>query len=433
MSTATIDSTALDRATTHPPVTAPPVTAGPAATPGGSGERRRRHHSRGFWSVAVVFAAAMAFAAAPAPLYVLYQQQEGFSALAVTVIFATYAFGVVASLFTAGHLSDHFGRRRMIALAVLLNVLAALIFMSWTHLPALLLARLVSGLGIGLLTAAATAWLTELDSGARPGKGTRRAEVVATVANIGGLGLGPLLTGLLAQFAPSPLFTPYLVFAFVLVVGVLVVVVAPETVTRTDAAWAYRPQRIAVPRAARGRYWAATLLVFVGFAMFGLFSSLAPTFLAGQLGNTSHAMAGLVSFVVFAAAAGFQLLTSHWTTTQQTVVGLALLGVGLVLVVTAITLASLALLLAGGAVAGAGVGTTFKAALATVIEVAPAHARSEAIAGLFLVGYVGMAVPVMLLGLALLVLALVPAVIGFGVVMLALLATTSVVLVRTAG
>ncbi|MGA4670850.1 MFS transporter [Propionibacteriaceae bacterium Y1923] len=423
MTTATFDST--------PAATAHRAVSRPSGRTGAREERRRRYHARGFWAVALVFATAMAFAAAPAPLYVLYQQQHGLSSLTITVVFATYAFGVAASLFTAGHLSDQFGRRRMIALAVALNVLAALVFMSWTNLAALLAARLVSGLGIGMLTAAATAYLTELNAVARPGMGSRRAEVVATVANIGGLGLGPLMTGLLAEYAPAPLFTAFMVFAFLLVVGVLLVVVSAETVTNSDPDWTYRPQRIVVPPAARGRYWAATMLVFVGFAMFGLFSSLAPAFLNTQLGNTSHAVAGLVSFVVFAAAAGFQLLTAHWTTTQQTIVGLSLLGIGLGLVVTAIVVASLTWLLIGGAVAGAGVGTTFKAALATVIQLASPGARSEAIAGLFLMCYIGMAVPVMLLGLALQVVSLVPAVIGFGVVMLALLATTATLLVRT--
>lgn len=421
MTTAAFDSTAL--APKSPAVSHRRTAIGTA--------RRRRRHRHGFWAVAAVFAVTMAFAASPAPLYVLYQEQQGLTTLAVTGIFATYAFGVVASLFTAGHLSDHLGRRRMIALAVLLNVLAALVFLSWNHLPGLLVARLVSGVGIGMLTAAATAHLGELDAVARPDRGPGRAEAVATVANVGGLGLGPLLAGVLAEYAPAPLVTPYLVFAFLLVVGVLVVVVVPETVTPVDESWSYHPQRVVVPQAARGRYWAATMLVFVGFAMFGLFSSLAPSFVSGQLGITSHAIAGLTSFVVFAAAAGFQLITARWATTRQATLGLALLAIGVALVVTSITASSLALLLLGGAVAGAGVGTTFKAALATVIQLAPTGARGEAIAGLFLVGYVGMALPVMLLGLALEVMALVPAVVGFGVAMVTLLAITSLMLHRT--
>jgi predicted MFS family arabinose efflux permease len=414
--------------TTTPPSTAPSSTRSPAPA---STEPHRRRHGRGFWAITAVFASTMAFAGAPAPLYVLYQQREGFSSFAITLIFAAYAAGVVASLFTAGHLSDRFGRRRLIAPAVLLNVLAALIFIAWPQLPGLLLARFVSGLGIGMLTASATAHLTELHTTAHPVKGTRRAEVVSTAANIGGIGLGPLVAGALAEFAPDPLYTPYMVFAFILVIGVLLVVVVPETVAGVDSSWTYRPQRVAVPRAARGRYLAATMLAFVGFAMFGLFTSLAPSFVSGRLGITSHLVAGVVAFTVFAASAVFQVLSSRWAPARQTGIGLVLLGAGLAMVVVAIVGGSLALLIAGGAVAGAGVGTTFKAAIGTVVALAPAETRGEALAGLFLVGYLGMAVPVMMLGLALQFMPMAPAVLGFGAIMLALLAATAVTLART--
>ncbi|HEY9394703.1 MAG TPA: MFS transporter, partial [Nocardioides sp.] len=164
----------------------------------------RNHHARGFWSVAFLFAVTMAFAAAPAPLYVFYVEEQGWSSFVITVVFATYGAGVAISLFLAGHLSDRFGRRRVVAPAVLLNVLSALIFLSTHELGWLLLARLLSGLGVGMLTATATAHLAELHRSARPEAPATRAEVVATAANIGGLGLGPLVAGALAEWAPRP-------------------------------------------------------------------------------------------------------------------------------------------------------------------------------------------------------------------------------------
>lgn len=375
----------------------------------------------------------MAFAAAPAPLYVLYQQRGAFSAFIITVIFAAYAAGVVVSLFLAGHISDRFGRRRVIAPAVLLNVVAALIFMVWPDLPGLLLARFISGLGIGMLTATATAHMTELHSAARPGTGSRRAEVISTAANIGGLGLGPLVTGFLAEYAPMPLYTPYVVFAFLLLAGLLLVVTVPETVSRVDESWTYRPQRVVVPRSARGQYAAAAMMAFVGFAMFGFFTSLAPSFVSRQLGITSHVVAGTVAFVVFASSAAFQVLSSRWARTTQFAVGLTLLAAGLVLVTVSISVSSLPLLIAGGLVAGAGVGVTFKSAIGTVISISAPETRGEALAGLFVMGYIGMAVPVVLLGLILQSIALIPSVIMFGAFMLALILITAVALARTYG
>lgn len=373
----------------------------------------------------------MAFASAPAPLYVLYQQRDGFNAFTVTLIFAAYAAGVVVSLFLAGHISDRFGRRRVIAPAVVLNVVAALVFLVWPELPGLLLARFICGLGIGMLTATATAHMTELRSAARPGAKSRRAEVISTAANIGGLGLGPLLTGFMAEYAPMPLYTPYIVFAFLLLIGLLLVVTVPETVNTVDGPWTYRPQRMNVPQAARGQYLASALLAFVGFAVFGFFTSLAPAFISGQLRIASHLVAGGVTFVVFASSASFQVLSSRWPRTAQLAAGLSLLAAGLATVIAAITSSSLPLLIAGGIVAGSGVGATFKSAIGSVIAISPADTRGEALTGLFLAGYIGMALPVVALGLIMQSLPLVLSVVIFGSVMLALIVVTALSLIRT--
>lgn len=389
-----------------------------------------RHHNRGFWIVALTFMTAMAFAAAPAPLYPLYQQRSGFTPFMITIIFAAYAVGVAISLFLAGHISDRFGRRRILVPTLILLVIAALIFMVWPALPGLLLARFISGLGIGMLTATATAHMTELHAEAQPGSGSRKPEVISTAANIGGLGFGPLISGILADVGSAPLYTIYVVFAFALLIGLLLITLVPETV-ELDSTWSYRPQRVVIPAESRSTYFAAGLMAFVGFAMFGFFTSLAPGLIAGTLHISSHTVSGLAAFAVFFSAAVFQVVSSRWARTRQYLVGLLALAIGLAIVVAGVLLASLAGLLVGGIIVGAGVGITFKAALGTVVSIAPAQTRGEALAGLFLAGYLGMAVPVLLLGLSLLFAPLTPSVLLFGLLMLVLLAVTAVTLRRT--
>ncbi|HLU55516.1 MAG TPA: MFS transporter [Pseudonocardia sp.] len=379
-----------------------------------------RSHDRGFWIVAFTFAVTMAFSAAPAPLYVLYQAEQGFGPFTVTVVFATYAVGVLASLFLAGHVSDWVGRRRMLVPAVLVNVLAATIFLEWTSLPALLVARFVSGISIGMLTATATAHLAELHMAARPGAARTRADVVATAANLGGIGLGPLVAGLLAQYAGAPLHLPYLVFEVLMLVAALALTLVPETVEPWRVA--YRPQRVSVPHADRARYFAAAAAALVQFAVFGLFTSLAPAFLAGVLHQDSHALAGVASFAVFAAAAIAQIVVSRAPLRHQLRFGLGALVAGIVLVAVAVQLPSLALFLVGGVVAGAGAGAGFKTAMGIVLSVCTPEARSEALAGLFLAGYVGLTVPVLGLGLAVQLVSVQTALIGFAVALLAILA-----------
>ena len=126
----------------------------------------RRREGLGFWVVAFAFYSLMAFTTAPTPLWSLFARHDRFSSLTITLVFAVYAVAVALSLFFAGHLSDWYGRRRMVAPALALNVLAALVFVAWPQLPGLLVARVLSGLGVGAVTATATVWLAELDAGA---------------------------------------------------------------------------------------------------------------------------------------------------------------------------------------------------------------------------------------------------------------------------
>src|SRR6266568_4494788 len=126
-----------------------------------------RSPGRGFWIAGYVFAVTMAFSTIPAPLYVLYQARDHFGALLVTVIFAAYAVGVMASLFLAGHISDWLGRRRMIATALGVNMLSGIVFLAWPAVPGLIAGRVISGISIGMLTATTTAYLSELHAAAR--------------------------------------------------------------------------------------------------------------------------------------------------------------------------------------------------------------------------------------------------------------------------
>ena len=384
---------------------------------------------RGFWFIAFAFAVVMAFSAAPTPLYVLYQKRDGLSSFTVTVVFAVYAVGVVLSLFAAGHISDWVGRKRMIAWSLATDLVAGAVFLL-PGLPALVAARFVSGISVGMLTATATAYLMELHTKARPGAGRRRADLVATSANIGGIGLGPLVAGFLAEYAPRPLTVPYLVFEGLLAAGLIVTLSAHETVTRRDVAW--RPQRISVPSAALGKYVAATATAFAAFAIFGLFTSLTPGFLVGVLGQRSHAVAGLVTFGVFAAGVAGQFVMAKLALPVQLRTGLIALTVGLAVLIAGIWQPSFALFLTGGLLTGAGAGTAFKGAVATTITIAEPQARGEALAGLFLSGYLGLALPVVGLGLAAQHLSTRNAVLYFAIVLVVLIVVAARPLLKPA-
>ena len=345
--------------------------------------------------MAVTFTTVMAFTTVPTPLWSLYSQRDRFSSLTVTIVFAVYALAVALSLFLAGHLSDWLGRRRVLVPALMLEMLAGIVFMAWPSLAGLLLARALSGLGIGAVSATAMAWLAELG-----GVDSRRAQVVAIGANLGGLGLGGLVSGVLAQWSSSALLIPFAVFTAALALALLALLAAPETRERRSPRPRYRPQRVSVPSGSRGRFFAAALGAAIAFAIFGLLTSLAPSFLAGTLHEPSRALAGAVSFAAFATAALAQTVAASRSTQTLLAAAVPALLAGLALLTIAVWLPSpsLAMFLAGDVVVGAGCGLMFKGAIATVAEISPAEHRAEALAGVFLAAYLGLAGPVIGLG-----------------------------------
>lgn len=309
-----------------------------------------------------------------------------------------------------------------------LNVLAVLIFLSSHAFWLLVLARFISGLGIGLLTATATAHLTELRERARLHESPGRAAAVATAANVGGIGLGPLAAGAFAEFTDRPLFAPYLVLAMFMCLGLLAFSVVPETAGTRPGRWRYRPQRVSLPSDARSAYWAAGVIIFASSATFGFFTSLAPSFLANTLDLHSPLLAGAVTFAVPAAAAITQICTSTWGIRPLTWLGVALFSTGLLVVVAAALTASFALFLAGGITAGAG--AAFRGSIAITIKIAPIPMRGAALAGMFVFSDAGTALPVIGLGL-LLQAATLTAIATFGIAMLVLLIPAALAMNRT--
>ena len=354
----------------------------------------------GFWAVALSFTALMAFTTVPTPLWSLFAQRDGFSSLTITVAFAAYAVAVALSLILAGHLSDVYGRRRLLVPALLLNVVAGLVFVAWPALPGLLVARVLSGLGVGAATATATVWLAELDAARRPRTGSHRAQIISTAANLGGLGLGGLIAGALAQWVGHALTLPFLALVAALLIGLVAIAAAPETRIATSPRPRYRPQRISVPPRSRGRFLAAATAVAITFAIFGLITSLAPSFLAGTLHEPSHALAGAVCFALFGTAALAQTLTGPRAPEQllAAAIPVLLVGIGLLTLALWVPSPSFGIFLAGDLVAGVGAGLMFKGAIETVTQISLPERRAEAVAGFFLAAYIGLAGPVIGLG-----------------------------------
>jgi MFS family permease len=356
----------------------------------------------GFWAVAFAFLVVTAFSTAPGALYGLYERHEQLSSLTITLVYAVYAVGVITSLLLVGHLSDVYGRKPLLITAVAVATVAAVLFISWHSLVGLLVARVLTGLALGAAVATATAYIADLDTEAN-GAATRRSGIVATIANVGGLAIGPLVTGLLARYAPDALTLPYVVLLVGLVLAALAIAIAPEGRQPIHPRPAYRPQELKAPARGRRQFFAAIAGVALAFGTAGLFAGLSGTFLAGPLHHPSPALAGAVIFLAFASGVVVQTTTTGWPAHRLLTVGIAPLILGLAVVVVSAwaTPPSLGLFIIGGVLVGIGVGAIFRGSLTVVISASRADDRAGALAMFFAAGYAGLSLPVLGMGVAL--------------------------------
>jgi len=354
-------------------------------------QRTRERGATGWTGAALAgaaFAVTMLGTTLPTPLYPSYQSELGFGELLTTVIFSVYAVGVTVGLLSFGHWSDQIGRRPMLLAGLGLSALSAVVFLLPTALGWLFAGRVLSGLSAGIFTGTATAAIVDL----APRASRARASLLAAAVNMGGLGAGPLLAGVLAQYAPWPTR-----LCFVVDLGLLAVaggcVLAVRDPVRPSAARSLRPRGVRVPREIRGVFTRAAIAGFAGFAVMGLFTAVSPAFLADVIGNTNRAVLGLVVICLFAASVLGQSLSTR-VGGAALPVGCAGLIAGMALVGVSLPLASLPVLVAGAVVAGLGQGMSFRAGLASVSEAVAPEQRGAVTSTLFVTLYIGISIPV---------------------------------------
>lgn len=331
----------------------------------------------------------------PTPLYPLYQQRYGIAAVTITVIFATYAFAVVAGLLFFGHQSDRVGRRAVLLPGLALSALSAVAFLAAHGLAGLLVGRVFSGLSAGVFTGAGTAALVDF----APENRRRAATIAAIVANLGGLAFGTLLAGLLAQYVAFPLHVPFAVDLVLVAIAAAGVWAAPETVRSRERGFRFEIQRMRVPRELRATFGAAAIAGMGGFAVSGVFSAVAPVLLAAQLHVHAPAVAGVLVFLIFAASCAGQLVVERLRKNAAFLVGGGTLLAGLAALAAGIAAHSLPLLFVSSALSGLGQGLVIGFGLANINERVESARRGEVTSTYFVLLYLGLALPVIGVGL----------------------------------
>jgi len=359
-------------------------------------QRGRLSPAIAFVAVTAVFVLFAAAASAPTPLYVVYQKEWGFTATTLTVIFAVYVLGLIASLLVVGALSDHVGRRPVLAAAVLLEAAAFVLFLVASGVTGLLVARAAQGIATGMAFSTLGATLVDLNPPHSPG----RAGLVNGIAPISGLAMGALGCGALVQFAPAP---TQLVFAVLLVGTVLaslVVALIPETSARRPGALASLRPRLSVPSHIRPDVYALVPIIVASWALGGLYLSLGPSVAAGLFGLSNHLIGGLVVTLLAGAGAITAFVLRAWPTNRVLGVSALMLSSGTALTLVGVESQIVVVAGVGTVIAGIGFGGSALASFGTLARLAAPNERSELLAVALVIAYLAFSLPAVAAGFA---------------------------------
>ncbi|MGW4681972.1 MFS transporter [Micromonospora taraxaci] len=339
--------------------------------------------------LASILVSFLAASAAPTPLYGTYQERWHFSPVTTTVVFAVYALAVLASLLTFGKLSDHVGRRPVLAVAIVVQMLSLVVFVFANGVPTLVVARLLQGLAAGAATGAVGAGMLDIDRA--------RGTLANSIAPGIGTGSGALLSALLIDFLPAPTRLVYVVLFVVLLIQLVGIALMPETVTpMAGARRSLRPE-IKLPRAVREPLLVVVPVLFAVWALAGFFGALGPA-LVRSLMNTSIVVGGLVLFV-FAVFGSIAVLLMRNTAARTVIlIGIVALVLGMIVTLVSVMAESVPGFFVGLALGGVGFGGGFQGSLKTITPLVEAHERSSVLSLLYIVCYVGFGLPTVIAG-----------------------------------
>jgi MFS family permease len=379
----------------------------------------RLGHGPALWLKASLLVSFLAASTAPSPLYALYREAWGFSALTLTVIFSSYSFALLAALLVFGSLSDHRGRREVILGALVLEIAATLLFWRADSVAWLLSARVLQGVATGIATGALSAGLLDLHR--------ERGPLVNGVAPMVGMAAGAFGASVLAQFAPSPTRLVFDLLMLVFALQMLAALYLPETVVRRPGAWRSLRPSIAIPARARPMLWQVLPVNTAQWALGGFYLSLGPTLARVVTGNDAPVVGGMLIGTMVLSSAAAILTVRQWPPRRALGVGAAALTLGLVTTLTGIALHSTAAFFIGAAIAGLGFGSAFNGSLRSLAALAEPQERASLMAGFYVLSYLAFSVPAIAAGLCTGLFGLPATAMGLGA-LLALMAFTALLM-----
>ncbi|MEP9391795.1 MFS transporter [Gordonia sp. VNK1] len=390
----------------------------------------RLHPHRAFWVIAATVVMVLFASAAPSPLYPVYQQLWGFSSFTLTGVFAIYVVTMLISLLSVGSLSDHIGRRPVLAVALVLLIASMVLFLAADGVGILIAARALQGLATGAAIGTLTATVVDLQPSARLGS------AITGAAPTIGLAAGVAIAGVLVQYAPQPRFLVYEITLGIYAVLLVALLIVPETSSRIGFTsrrhmLATLAPQASVPGEIRHLFWGALPAFVATWSMGGLYLSLGSSVIAKVFGIDNHAEAGALLFTFFAAGALTSLALIGRDAATKLAYGYPALAAGAVISLAGVLTSALPFYVAGSLIAGTGFAATFLGALDSISAATPPPQRGQVFSAVFIVSYLAFSGPAVIAGLVVSHVGLQETVVGY-VVYVLLVAVVGAVLSRRA-
>ncbi|MBT0725748.1 MFS transporter [Rosenbergiella sp. S61] len=319
------------------------------------------------------------------PLYSAYAAKSGVGATAVTLAFAAYVAGLMPTLLFLGGLSDRIGRRIPVAVALALGVLATALLVMYPNWVSLFFARVLLGIGTGLITTAGTAYMSEIMEGDE----SLRAPLIVTSATSLGFGSGALATSISLKVQGETLLpASFIIFFIIALTVILLMKTMPLSLRRRNVSlfrFPFYPVNTSVYGLAMSAAWATT----------GMIIAVIPLELTRlQLNEYSGLVVFLAIFVGFLC----QPAAKRCSRENALSSGMIMTVVGFIVILGGIWTSSISLILIGtGITSASSYGFTYLSSL-SAFSLTAGNEKARATAGLFVYAYIGFSLPVIASG-----------------------------------
>lgn len=333
------------------------------------------------------------------PLYALYQAAWQLKTSEVSLIYVIYMAGVLCGLLFLGRLPDRFGFKRLMDIGLLLILLGSGISLVAWDLLSLCVGRFVVGVASSVITTSATLGMARLVSARlRP-----RLSMIIGITMACGFGLGPLVGGVMGQWAPLPLITAYVppLLLCLLAFAVFLRLPLADDIAgaRPGFRWRDVAPKLTWPEAgASFAFMLTSCLAFLPFAVFGLYASLAPLFLDKLIPWHGPVVSGMAVTVILFGSALTQIVCGRIAVHWCGFFGLLALVASNALLLVNVWNSSAIVFASGVILTAMGHGMCQLTGIGMVSRLATADTRAGLFSSYLVVGYVGTMLPIMGMG-----------------------------------